>query len=94
MAAHKLEEGAGRQVAARLTCEFNRDSNIVERDLHRGGGTLHHEFIPSGGTDHDEVSGHQVLVAVSLNRLRSAAHLNAERNHRIQLPRCTVPNEA
>ena len=66
MAAHELEEGAGRQVAACLTCELNRDSDVVERDLDRRGGTLRHKFIPSGGTDHDEVSGHQVPVTVRL----------------------------
>ena len=67
MAAHELEEGARRQVAACLTCEFYRDPNVVERDLYRCGGTSRRELIPSGGANHDEVSGQQVQVAVSLN---------------------------
>ena len=65
--AHKLEEGAGRQVAACLTREFNRDPDVLERDLNRRGGTPRHEFIPSDGIDQDDVAGHQVLVAVRLN---------------------------
>ena len=94
MAAHKLEERAGRQVAACLTCDLDRDPDVVERDLNRRGGTLRDEFIPSGGADHDQVAGHQVLLAVGLNRLRPAAHLNAERDHRVQPPRWAVPNDA
>jgi len=94
MAPHELEEGAGRQVGACLTCEFNCDTDVVERDLNRRGGASRHEFIPSGGTDHDEVAGHQALVAVRLNGLRTATHLNAERDHRVQTPRWTVPDDA
>jgi hypothetical protein len=67
MAPYKLEEGASRQAAACMTCEFNRDPKVLERDLNRGGGAARHKFIPSGWADHDEVSRHQVLVPVRLN---------------------------
>src|SRR6202044_2325687 len=92
--ADEFEEGTSGEIRTRPSCDLDRDPQLAKRDFDCRGCAARDEFVPGGRADHEEVTRHHAPMQVALRRLRAAAHLDAQSDHRVKLSRRAVPYNA